>query len=329
MSIVIYLAVILIGAAAAMFGLDLMTSPLPKMPPNVPIGRTAPQQHAARAPESQAAHPETGHADGTLSPIDPAHPGADKNVRMVYPPTTGPGSDFVPKTQSADTLTDKAETAQAARKPAETTGNAQTEARQADADAAQPFAQQTQGPRCDVQACRAAYISFHASDCTYQPVHGPRRLCTRSGDETTSAKAETQQPKDAAKESARSEREQAARKPAETVAPRQHNARRVVAPKRAAPREERRETVGYATNKKPVRRSASRPAGRYDELRDTGRVANQAPDRRVAPRRDDAETSEAARIIKRMMRGQGNIPVQRADGSVIIVDTGSPLSAYR
>jgi penicillin-binding protein 1A len=30
---------------------------------------------------------------------------------------------------------------------------------------------------CDYQACSSAYQSFHASDCTYQPYAGPRRVC--------------------------------------------------------------------------------------------------------------------------------------------------------
>ena len=32
---------------------------------------------------------------------------------------------------------------------------------------------------CDQNACTEAYRSFRASDCTYQPNEGPRRLCTR------------------------------------------------------------------------------------------------------------------------------------------------------
>jgi BA14K-like protein len=32
---------------------------------------------------------------------------------------------------------------------------------------------------CHVEACKAAYRSFTASDCTYQPYEGPRRLCTK------------------------------------------------------------------------------------------------------------------------------------------------------
>jgi hypothetical protein len=34
-------------------------------------------------------------------------------------------------------------------------------------------------PSCDIQACTAAYQSFRASDCTYQPYSGPRRACTK------------------------------------------------------------------------------------------------------------------------------------------------------
>ncbi len=33
-------------------------------------------------------------------------------------------------------------------------------------------------PRCDVQVCAQRYRTFSASDCTYQPFDGPRRLCT-------------------------------------------------------------------------------------------------------------------------------------------------------
>ena len=32
---------------------------------------------------------------------------------------------------------------------------------------------------CDVEACSAAYDSFRASDCTFQPYRGPRRICKR------------------------------------------------------------------------------------------------------------------------------------------------------
>jgi hypothetical protein len=34
-------------------------------------------------------------------------------------------------------------------------------------------------PSCNVRACSAAYQSFRAEDCTYQPYSGPRRACTK------------------------------------------------------------------------------------------------------------------------------------------------------
>jgi BA14K-like protein len=34
-------------------------------------------------------------------------------------------------------------------------------------------------PQCDIAACAAAYHSFTASDCTYMPSAGVRRLCTK------------------------------------------------------------------------------------------------------------------------------------------------------
>jgi hypothetical protein len=33
--------------------------------------------------------------------------------------------------------------------------------------------------KCDATACAATYHSFRASDCTYQPDEGPRRLCDK------------------------------------------------------------------------------------------------------------------------------------------------------
>ena len=33
--------------------------------------------------------------------------------------------------------------------------------------------------QCNVEVCSHAYISFSAADCTYQPLEGPRRLCTK------------------------------------------------------------------------------------------------------------------------------------------------------
>jgi hypothetical protein len=34
-------------------------------------------------------------------------------------------------------------------------------------------------PKCDIDACSAAYRSFRASDCSWQPYEGPRRFCDK------------------------------------------------------------------------------------------------------------------------------------------------------
>jgi hypothetical protein len=47
------------------------------------------------------------------------------------------------------------------------------------AQAAAPAAAPERAVHCNVDACTAAYRSFTAGDCTYQPSNGPRRLCTK------------------------------------------------------------------------------------------------------------------------------------------------------
>jgi BA14K-like protein len=44
---------------------------------------------------------------------------------------------------------------------------------------AAPVAAEAPKPLCDVTACTEAYHSFRASDCTYMPSAGMRRLCTK------------------------------------------------------------------------------------------------------------------------------------------------------
>jgi hypothetical protein len=48
-----------------------------------------------------------------------------------------------------------------------------------DDTAAKPDGTAAEPPKCNVEACRQAYFTFTAEDCTYQPSNGPRRLCTR------------------------------------------------------------------------------------------------------------------------------------------------------
>jgi hypothetical protein len=40
-------------------------------------------------------------------------------------------------------------------------------------------ADQPASSKCDIDACKKAYFTFNPADCTYQPLEGPRRLCTK------------------------------------------------------------------------------------------------------------------------------------------------------
>ena len=50
-------------------------------------------------------------------------------------------------------------------------------------------AQKPAAPACDIAACTAAYRTFRASDCTYAPSFGVRRLCTKGVPEAAEAQA--------------------------------------------------------------------------------------------------------------------------------------------
>lgn len=86
---------------------------------------------------------------------------------------------------SASQMPPHVATAQASRGTPATPPRAQARAdttRTADADdspQATKIPAQTAAAQCDVQACADAYQSFRASDCTYQPYNGPRKLCEK------------------------------------------------------------------------------------------------------------------------------------------------------
>ena len=166
MSFLIYFFVLLVSAASVLFGLDLMSSPLPNTP-NVPIGRSVqvvspplPRQRETRTADERA-----------LTPVYPAEPGKLK----VQAQTSGaaPQDADLPATPPA------ASVAQAPQPPA-------PEAKTEPAVTAQPAAQQASSS-CNVQACGAAYQSFRAADCSYQPADGPRRACTIAGGAATAS----------------------------------------------------------------------------------------------------------------------------------------------
>jgi BA14K-like protein len=217
MSFVVYLAVLLVAAASALFGLDLLTAPLPPKPPAQVASTTASKPEKLSQRQAQKEQADKQANNRALNPVFPAHPGESKDARTVSPPaneTTGanhadtaavaapaqaepkraeakPAADTKPAAEAAVTpqQTQPPAPAQQASQPAppqmaaatpDDRGEPQQRAAAAAAPAAAPVAQQAAG-HCDIQTCTQAYSSFRASDCTYQPFSGPRRVCGKPG----------------------------------------------------------------------------------------------------------------------------------------------------
>jgi len=172
MSFLIYFFVLLVSAASVLFGLDLMNSPLPNTP-NVPIGRSV--QVASQPPAQQ--RQKRAADERALTPVYPTEPGKPK----IQTETSGNVA------QEQATLTPAPAPPPAANvEQAPLPQPAPAQPKEEPVAATQPAAQQASNS-CNVQACGAAYQSFRAADCSYQPADGPRRACTIAGGAATAS----------------------------------------------------------------------------------------------------------------------------------------------
>ncbi len=190
--------VLLVAAGSVVFGLDWQSAPMPPMPqitvvasappviavspgaaPIPPAPNPVTPRVAAPARPAQAGNPTMPAQAGnptrpvaTVRPLAaaPAQPKCDvaacaaayrtfRESDCTYNPSYGPRR-----------LCTKG-VAPVAAAPAPDVPPAIANA-EADADA-------PSNARCNVDACASAYVSFSASDCSYQPNYGPRRMCTK------------------------------------------------------------------------------------------------------------------------------------------------------
>jgi len=140
MAFFVYLFVLLVAAGSVIFGLDLTQSPL------------QPPSYATPAAQTTTNAPSTA----------PATAGTVAMTAAVSGPKT-----------AASTVTKTAPESVGAA------AHAQASAEEAQAQPAATAAVSTAN-HCAIDACAAAYRSFRASDCTYQPYDGGRRLCTKA-----------------------------------------------------------------------------------------------------------------------------------------------------
>ena len=140
MSFIVYFFVVLIAAGSVLFGLD--PAPMSPMPAS---------KYELRAAVPPPPGPAIVSVDPKIEPAAAAKPPAAIAARPVLGPV-------------APTALDQQPASIAAAEP----GSAAAAARI-----------RPSPPACNVEACAAAYRSFTAADCTFQPSDGPRRLCSK------------------------------------------------------------------------------------------------------------------------------------------------------
>lgn len=147
MAFFVYLFVLVVAAGSVIFGLDLTQSPLQPPPYAAPAARTAynPSPNSAPAQVRRA----TASRTATAAPVNVAPSAAPAKAAVDAAPA------FAARAQA------NTEDAKAEQAPVTT-------------------ASMTAPNHCAIDACSASYRSFRASDCTYQPFDGSRRLCTKT-----------------------------------------------------------------------------------------------------------------------------------------------------
>jgi hypothetical protein len=157
MQLAVYGAVLLIALGSVLLGLDWVSAPMSPMvdtkaglsaaAPPLPQPPSKPTVAVPNTPAPLAAPPVQPNISAPVDPPVPTTPRANLGAPII-----APGLTPSPSASSAAA-------AQAAT----------------EAPAATPELQ----VHCNVNACTAAYRSFRAADCTYQPSDGPRRLCSK------------------------------------------------------------------------------------------------------------------------------------------------------
>ncbi len=143
-SFLFYCAVVLVAASSVAFGLHWTRAPLPPMPETEASVLAA--KAAARFPPPVQRVAKVESQPRVVTPARPAAPAP--RVAAVNP----------------------------AAKPVR---NAATPSVMAPEQTATPPPPESEQPKCDIDACSAAYRSFRASDCSWQPYEGPRRFCDK------------------------------------------------------------------------------------------------------------------------------------------------------
>jgi hypothetical protein len=211
MPLLAYVAIILVSLGGILFEVNWLTSPKLDTKAAVQASTTAPaklaeatpaKSEAPIAPRSETAPPRNVAPTVTLvpaaasttpvaavpaapQPIEPSNQQAGTAPAISPTPfgvanaTTNIAANFSPGEPAAASTDFKREFTNDP-KPKTTVGTAA---------AVTPAIAVSANNKCDVAHCSAAYQSFRASDCTFQPMEGPRKVCDRAPDTTQRAAA--------------------------------------------------------------------------------------------------------------------------------------------
>jgi hypothetical protein len=195
MSFVVYLLVLVIAAGSVLFGLDWVSAPMSPMP------ASKYELHAAKEPV-KAPPPVTAETKPEPKPETTPMPAPVQTAAKPEPAPTvavAPAPIIVPEPVAAAPAPkcdiDACAAAYRSFTPEDCTYQPFDGPRQLCAKGTPPAAAAEATPppsspatatpdaraqaTCNVSACSQAYISFSASDCTYRPLDGPRRICTK------------------------------------------------------------------------------------------------------------------------------------------------------
>ena len=162
MQFLVYLTVLMVSISTVLLEVHWLTSPPPQPKPAVQVSSAPTQSTKIESPSA------------TLSPVYPKKVEAPPQTTAdTQQPQTSPDTVSVPAA-----IATKPEPQKTA---IETTGvPARADDTSKAAEASTESVQATMSNNCcNVQACSNAYQSFRASDCTYQPFEGVRRLCEK------------------------------------------------------------------------------------------------------------------------------------------------------
>ena len=202
MQFLVYLTVLMVSISTVLLEVHWLTSPAPQPKPAVQAANVSAQPRKVEGPtvvlspvypkpaETTPAAP-TGapqpqqSQESSSTAAAPAAVAANPESQKAASETTGIAARAEDNRDAAaaTTFVNRGDISQGTDKGADNRQGFSTVAAQA----------ATSNNRCDVQACASAYQSFRASDCTYQPFEGTRRVCEKAPVQRT-ARDQTERP---------------------------------------------------------------------------------------------------------------------------------------